>query len=745
MLVAEVNAAQQLSRLHKPRCTPPNFKLVQPKTLITIILLCTGVAASGKEDFLKLPKRCPPHQMLKDRKLLEWRSISFQSIVTGELKRSTAAISHVWLSKKHFDPDGLKLARLKEVLESEACRWIEYIWLDFICVPQPWNDEGVYEHFCKEDELIVKQAIEQCLPNLFLGATVVVLWDDGFDDKLWPAAELFVACKTPTILGLTPSLAEHHRPLFACMQSHEGQESKIQEQVLKAWAATTSAVAANLLTEEKFKATVARDKTVVTRLIKNMDETLAQLFREHPSLFTPRHAIAGLSCVKARCKLDFTIDVKHINRLLNRKTAIMLVAEYGLVDVLRLILSVPDIDVNAHDTSIGFTALLFATREGQGEALQLLLADARTDVNAKSDSGDTALTIALMSKKEHIAELLLAHPAIEIDMRSVRIAVESELEESLFAKMLRCPSLDINRDLSGAKCGVGFAPLHLAIQRNNTRMVRQILQTSGVDLNLRASRSRTPLHVAVEYGHASVAELLLSTPGIDLNACTSDGFSALALAAVNGQVQLIRMFLKMPGMNVDLKSVLALTLQQESKESEEIENSILAARAEVSLEAAKSFRAAVKKVQALREELVADLDFTGKLLRAATQEGDVELLELVLALPRVDVNLKCFFVEGTPLQYAAEKGRLEILKTLLKIPTIDVNANSSGWTALHAAAEHGHADVVEALLEAPGVDANIRSGFYTPLAIAEQTRQDQITALLRQGGGKRWSKSWVGP
>ena len=68
---------------------------------------------------------------------MEWRIIPFQEIVSGELKRSTAAVTHVWLSKKHFDPDGLKLARLKEVLASEACRWIEYVWLDFACVPQP--------------------------------------------------------------------------------------------------------------------------------------------------------------------------------------------------------------------------------------------------------------------------------------------------------------------------------------------------------------------------------------------------------------------------------------------------------------------------------------------------------------------------------------------------------------------------------------------------------------------------------
>ena len=156
-----------------------------------------------------------------------------------------------------------------------------------------------------------------------------------------------------------------------------------------------------------------------------------------------------------------------------------------------------------------------------------------------------------------------------------------------------------------------------------------------------------------------------------------------------------------------------------------------------------NFRELVRKVKSVREELVAGIGFPGKLLRAAVQEGNVDLLRLVLATPRLDVNSKVFFDEGTALQYAAERGRLEILKVLLQVSTIDVNANSSGWTALHAAAEHGHEGIVQALLGAPGIDTNILSGFYTPLAVAEQTRQDRVAALLRRGGGKRWSQTWL--
>ena len=664
--------------------------------------------------------------------------------MSGELKRSTAAITHVWLSKKHFDPDGLKLARLKGVLASEACRWIEYVWLDFACVPQPWNDDGCYEQLSVEDETLLKQSIEHCLPYLYLGATVIVLWDDGFDIRFWPATELFLSCKTPTLLGLTPSLAEHYRTVFACMQSHEGQEGKIQELVMKVWMGMSADTACDLLMQERFVTTIGRDKTVIMRVMKHMEENLRQLFREHPLLITPRHAIAGLSFAKARCKLDFTVDVMHINRVLNRKTAIMLAAEQGHNDVLRLILAVPDIDVNAKDTSMGYTALHFAAREGQETALQLLLADARTAINTKADNGDTALTLALSSDKFRITQLLLTHTGVDVDTRSMRLAIEKELDEALFAQVLKCPTLDINVDL-GAKCGSigGFRPLHLAVQRGNARIVVQVVETPGVDLNARAAGGMTPLHVAVKHGKVLVVEALLPRPGIDLNASTDDGFSPLSLAAVNGQVQLIKMFLKKADMSVGLKSVLALTLQQDSKECEEVASSILAARAEVALGTVTAFRDLVKKVQGVREELVAGIGFPGKLLRAAMQEGDIELLRLVLAIPRLDVNSKVFFVEGTALQYAAEGGRIELLKVLLQEPAIDVNANTSGWTALHAAAEHGHCAIVERLLEVPGIDTNIRSGFYTPLAIAEQTCQDRVAAMLRRGGGKRWSKSWL--
>ena len=698
----------------------------------------------GKEDLIKLPQRCPPHQTLKERKLLEWRIIPFQEIVSGELKRSTAAVTHVWLSKKHFDPDGLKLARLKEVLASEACRWIEYVWLDFACVPQPWNDDGCYEQLSKEDEVLQKQSVERCLTTLYLGATVIALWDDGFNAKLWPSAELFVSCKTPTLLGLTPSLAEHHRLMLACMQSQQGQEAKIEEQVLKTWSAMSAATASDLFMQEKFKVTVARDRTAITHVVANIEADLRQLFRDQPCLITPRQAIAGLSFAKALCKLEFTIDVKHINRFLNRKTAIMLVAEQGRDDLLRLILAVPDVDVNAHDTSVGCTALLLAAREGHGAALQLLLADARTDVNAKADNGDSALTIALSNDRFQIVTLLLSHAGLDIDARSMRIAIEKELDEAIFAQILACPSLDLNKDLSSAKCSAGFRPLHLAVQRGSRRVVQQILDaSSSVDINAQAAGGFTALHVAVEHDQVVAAEALLSWPSIDLNACTTEGFTPLSLAAINGRVQFIRMFLKRPDMSVGLPSVLALALQTDSSESEEIADSILAARAEVSTDTVMNFRELVRKVKSVREELVAGIGFPGKLLRAAVQEGNVDLLRLVLATPRLDVNSKVFFDEGTALQYAAERGRLEILKVLLQVSTIDVNANSSGWTALHAAAEHGHEGIVQALLGAPGIDTNILSGFYTPLAVAEQTRQDRVAALLRRGGGKRWSQTWL--
>lgn len=89
-------------------------------------------------------------------------------------------------------------------------------------------------------------------------------------------------------------------------------------------------------------------------------------------------------------------------------------------------------------------------------------------------------------------------------------------------------------------------------------------------------------------------------------------------------------------------------------------------------------------------------------LQLACTAGRVDCARHLLA-KGADVNVKGNG-GSTPLHAGARNGHVDVLQLLLSIPKVDVNAVSKdGRTALHVAAEHDHNDTAQLLIEA-GVD-----------------------------------------
>ena len=77
----------------------------------------------------------------------------------------------------------------------------------------------------------------------------------------------------------------------------------------------------------------------------------------------------------------------------------------GCYEIVRLLLGVEGIDVNMK-TSSGYTALTLASMNGHREIVQLLLGVEGIDVNVKDHGGDTALAIASSKGHKEIVQLL---------------------------------------------------------------------------------------------------------------------------------------------------------------------------------------------------------------------------------------------------------------------------------------------------------------------------------------------------
>lgn len=112
-------------------------------------------------------------------------------------------------------------------------------------------------------------------------------------------------------------------------------------------------------------------------------------------------------------------------------------------------------------------------------------------------------------------------------------------------------------------------------------------------------------------------------------------------------------------------------------------------------------------------------------LAFASENGHLQVVERLLAVPGIDVNL-CDDDNYTPLVLASSKNYRNIIDTLLAVPDIDVNVNSLDGTALMIVARNERASLVELLLEH---GADVRAGVPNPF---EEAQRGKFTALIRK-------------
>jgi ankyrin repeat protein len=107
-------------------------------------------------------------------------------------------------------------------------------------------------------------------------------------------------------------------------------------------------------------------------------------------------------------------------------------------------------------------------------------------------------------------------------------------------------------------------------------------------------------------------------------------------------------------------------------------------------------------------------------LSIASEEGYTEIVELLLAIPGVDVNKGVEYYNISPLFQASSKGHTEVVKLLLARPDIDVNKarTPENWTPLYMACMEARTEVVKLLVARPDLDVNKSSAYNSPLTLS---------------------------
>jgi len=209
----------------------------------------------------------PRHQELRDAGLLVKRTMSLDDVLAGRFVADTAAVSHRWPEPHHFDPDCSKLRVLQEILANDPS--IRFLWIDWVCAPQ-WNGGGRTTAEDEEFSLI----LENILPFIFLGCTVIVLYERIYNQRFWPNVECWISTKMPTESGLVPASEDKLRMRVYGIDSATGNDTANTAYLLGSWLHSDAQKAILTLSHKDILVTNAKDKEINLKVVGSLDDRI---------------------------------------------------------------------------------------------------------------------------------------------------------------------------------------------------------------------------------------------------------------------------------------------------------------------------------------------------------------------------------------------------------------------------------------------------------------------------------------
>lgn len=237
-----------------------------------------------------------------------------------------------------------------------------------------------------------------------------------------------------------------------------------------------------------------------------------------------------LACVK--------LLAPHVDVNSGHLPPLVAAAAKGFAEVVKFLLTVRGINVSQERID-GFNALHAAAAAGHVDVVRLIVEVPEVDIDMQSGNsffdGKTALELAEIGGHKKVLALLrkiiktrkAEAAAINAIYRAARLG-QSEKLQALMTKWKG------NKDVLGYDDGRQSA-VHVASQNGHVDAVKILLDTPFFDVN-RLCRDYsisgwTPIMMAADSGHPNVVRFLLAVPGIDLSLRTKLGKTVLGLAS----------------------------------------------------------------------------------------------------------------------------------------------------------------------------------------------------------------------
>jgi ankyrin repeat protein len=223
-------------------------------------------------------------------------------------------------------------------------------------------------------------------------------------------------------------------------------------------------------------------------------------------------------------------------------TQLTYAAKEGDADSVRSLLDAGR-DVNEPTGHENFTAIHYACKHHQVDALEALVSWKNTDLEWVTSLGDSPLMTCVYHGFERGAEMLLAAGAnvdVSNNFGNTALNYAAIRGYSMIGELL----LEHGADHSARRTGDGWTALHIAANNGELPLVKALVDRQA-DVNAGANYGESPLMAAIAASmknHRTTSSILIEA-GADVNAATQDNATPLIFAAATGNADLVRLMM----------------------------------------------------------------------------------------------------------------------------------------------------------------------------------------------------------
>ena len=226
----------------------------------------------------------------------------------------------------------------------------------------------------------------------------------------------------------------------------------------------------------------------------------------------------------------------NVNVEANSATALYTAAKYGNTQVVRLLLSHYDINVNQVNKRNQMSVLMIAIERGKVDIVSLLLHHPQTDVNIFNAKDESAISITLKRVFLRSLKLMLRCPKTILPQKD-------EDYHSLNIKEVLDYQIELTKLQSSCCLNVCDSILKAA-WIGDFRGIRGLLLCPDADINVVDEKGRTPLYLASWLRHTKVVEVILNNAKVDVNIGNIiEGSTPFSIASKKGHFEIMEKLL----------------------------------------------------------------------------------------------------------------------------------------------------------------------------------------------------------